>query len=239
MSDYHIGNNRFRYMAALYKSLYMSENRVGRRAITREVVDKWRQQKPPGRFLKRNDPSKGHDSSWEDAGDEMALGKAAKVLGEGAASKNKPGAANSRTQEQPNTIDPGICKESQNSYPVRTSSSAQGLNQIGLGTFERINAQESGRVPNVSPIAGLIGQNWEKLASSHLYSRAVVQAALYNDPYTIVPLNSQDHSQGKENREIEQGQSQSAQEDIIIEGTVDPQRLPVAASLTNVFNDGT
>jgi len=36
------------------------------------IIDKWRKQTPPGRFLIRTDPAKKEESGWHDVNDEVS-----------------------------------------------------------------------------------------------------------------------------------------------------------------------
>lgn len=88
-TNYHIGNHRFRMMADKFTKSYREASRKEKAVIVQELVDSWRAEDPPGRFLTRTDPSKGDQSLWHDAGEEMALKKAAKILTERASAEMK------------------------------------------------------------------------------------------------------------------------------------------------------
>jgi hypothetical protein len=61
----------------------MSASRVGKGKVVSLVVEQWRNQSPPGRFLALTDPKMGEGSPWHDIGDKLALKKTAKRLREG------------------------------------------------------------------------------------------------------------------------------------------------------------
>ncbi|CAB9518421.1 expressed unknown protein [Seminavis robusta] len=81
-TNYHIGNHGFRTMADQYVESYREASRKDKAVIVQQLVDSWRDQTPPGRFLAKSDPGKGENSQWHDVGTEMAIKKASKILTE-------------------------------------------------------------------------------------------------------------------------------------------------------------
>jgi hypothetical protein len=63
-----------------YKDQYQSASKAERQIVVRQVVQEWRSQDPPGRFISRTEPSKGTRSFWHDVGDEVARRKAMYVV---------------------------------------------------------------------------------------------------------------------------------------------------------------
>lgn len=86
-TNYHIGNSRFRYFVNQYKQRYQAASREERQTVVQEIIDAWRSQDPPGRFLTRSNPSGSDRCLWHDVGNEMAFKKTIKVLGEGLGAK--------------------------------------------------------------------------------------------------------------------------------------------------------
>jgi hypothetical protein len=75
------GNLNFRRFAETYKERYKQAPKVYKPVVAAEVVAAWRNQNPPGRFLARTDSSTS-DSLWYDVGDDHAIKRATKTLGE-------------------------------------------------------------------------------------------------------------------------------------------------------------
>jgi hypothetical protein len=71
-TNYHIGNSRFRHFCRSYKKKYKTASKEGRQAVVQEIVDDWRSQNPPGRFLARTNPTDKEISMWHDVGDEAS-----------------------------------------------------------------------------------------------------------------------------------------------------------------------
>ena len=71
-----------------YRQRYREASRKDKTVIVQELVDSWRAEDPPERFLAKTDPSKGDDSMWHDVGIERALKKAAKILTEKSVSEH-------------------------------------------------------------------------------------------------------------------------------------------------------
>ena len=80
------GNKRFRAIVNQFKKQYEKCSRHEKTAMAEALVRKWREQSPPGRFLKFNDLS----GLWEDVG-KKARSKCSQLLREGI-SKNREGA---------------------------------------------------------------------------------------------------------------------------------------------------
>ena len=64
-----------------FQPRYKKASKQEKPKIAREVVQSWRNQEPPGRFLVRTDKGRS-DSNWHDVGDLLALKRATKTLGE-------------------------------------------------------------------------------------------------------------------------------------------------------------
>ena len=78
-TNHHVGNRKFRILIDEFKPRYLKAKRVDKPLIAMEVVNKWRSQKPPGRFLKEK------DKKWCDVGDPRAREKTSQALREKAA----------------------------------------------------------------------------------------------------------------------------------------------------------
>jgi hypothetical protein len=102
-TNYHVGTGRFRCLAEQHKDEYISaESTEDRKAVARKVVAQWRAQNPPGRFLTKSDPSSnGGKGFWRDVGDNMAMRRATKILGE----KSKKTKAASKTSQKKRSRD--------------------------------------------------------------------------------------------------------------------------------------
>lgn len=79
-STYHCGNIAFRQLVEDHKTKYYTCPRAHKSRVVAEVVQKWRQLTPPGRFLTRTNPAAGEKSPWHDVGDGRALKKASHSL---------------------------------------------------------------------------------------------------------------------------------------------------------------
>jgi hypothetical protein len=79
-STYHCGNIAFRQLVEDHKTKYYTCPRAHKSRVVAEVVQKWRQLSPPGRFLTRTHPGAGDKSPWHDVGDGRALKKASHSL---------------------------------------------------------------------------------------------------------------------------------------------------------------
>ena len=85
----HCGNVSFRQMVNEHKLRYLAASKVEKPKVAREVVQLWRAQDPPGRFLARKDDSrkgpgsvKAEGNVWYDVGDKKAREKASQCLRE-------------------------------------------------------------------------------------------------------------------------------------------------------------
>jgi hypothetical protein len=47
-------------------------SKVGRQTVVQEIIDDWRAQDPPGRFVARTNPEDKEMSAWHDVGDEAS-----------------------------------------------------------------------------------------------------------------------------------------------------------------------
>lgn len=76
----HIGNVNFRGFIKQWKPKYAAANRVDKPKVAGEVVGKWRQKNPPGRFLVQVRTS--NRNLWNDVGDRKARQKTSQSLRE-------------------------------------------------------------------------------------------------------------------------------------------------------------
>jgi hypothetical protein len=88
------GNIQFREIVQKHKLRYLVASKVEKPKVAREVVQLWREQDPPGRFLARKDDSrkgpgsvKAEGTIWFDVGDKKAREKASQCLREQAKEK--------------------------------------------------------------------------------------------------------------------------------------------------------
>jgi len=79
-TTYHPGNIRFRELVTSRKMAYITAKRTQKRNVAMEVVNAWRDQSPPGRFLKYDEVK----SLYVDVGDTEARIKTAQALREDA-----------------------------------------------------------------------------------------------------------------------------------------------------------
>ena len=77
------GNIKWRLIIAEKKDEYNSSLRTGKPIIAMEIVSIWRDQSPPGRFLRKDDET----GLWDDIGDEDARIKCSQTLRERKESK--------------------------------------------------------------------------------------------------------------------------------------------------------
>uniref|UniRef100_A0A7S3DZ12 DUF6824 domain-containing protein n=1 Tax=Entomoneis paludosa TaxID=265537 RepID=A0A7S3DZ12_9STRA len=75
-NNQHSGNEKLRMLARGESANYRVSTKKGKSAISRDIVQKMRDLKPPARFLKRDTDS----GEWEDVGDDIAREKASQVL---------------------------------------------------------------------------------------------------------------------------------------------------------------
>lgn len=83
-STYHGGNIAFRQLVEQHKTKYYTCPRANKSRVVAEVVRKWRNMNPPGRFLTRTSAAVPGETAaqmtWEDVGDRRALKKASHSL---------------------------------------------------------------------------------------------------------------------------------------------------------------
>jgi hypothetical protein len=82
-TNHHTGNIRWRLIVGDKKKGYKSSPRNGKPLIAMEIVRIWRNQSPPGRFLKLNEQT----GLWDDVGDEDSRIKCLQALRERKESK--------------------------------------------------------------------------------------------------------------------------------------------------------
>jgi len=82
----HIGNIDFRKVVNSHKIKYLACSKVDKPKVAREVVKLWRQMDPPGRFLAKQESTKGptgeEKNLWHEVGDKKAREKASQCLRE-------------------------------------------------------------------------------------------------------------------------------------------------------------
>lgn len=77
-TNHHQGNKRYRLLVEEKKVEYVNSKRLDKPVVALNIVKKWREQSPPGRFLKL-DEKKG---TWSDVGDKKAREKTSQALRE-------------------------------------------------------------------------------------------------------------------------------------------------------------
>jgi hypothetical protein len=82
-TNHHPGNVRWRLIVEGKKNGYKSSPRNGKPLIAMEIVQIWRIQSPPGRFLRLNEQT----GLWDDIGDEDSRVKCSQALRERKESK--------------------------------------------------------------------------------------------------------------------------------------------------------
>jgi hypothetical protein len=80
-SNTHVGNVRFRSLISDHKIAYLSAGKSQKPEMAMNIVNMWRGQSPPGRFLAKTNP-KSEDSLWHDVGDRKAKEKVSQCLRE-------------------------------------------------------------------------------------------------------------------------------------------------------------
>ena len=65
-----------------YKKRYAEASKLDKPHVAELVVQQWRAQTPPGRFLTLTNPEEGSLSKWHDVGDKRARRKCAQALRE-------------------------------------------------------------------------------------------------------------------------------------------------------------
>ena len=77
-TNHHQGNKRYCLLVEEKKVEYVNSKRLDKPVVALNIVKKWREQSPPGRFLKL-DEKKG---TWSDVGDKKAREKTSQALRE-------------------------------------------------------------------------------------------------------------------------------------------------------------
>lgn len=77
-TNHHEGNKRYRKMVELRKVDYVNSKRLDKPLVALDIIRQWRDQKPPGRFLKLDEAS----GLWSDVGDKKAREKTSQALRE-------------------------------------------------------------------------------------------------------------------------------------------------------------
>jgi hypothetical protein len=77
-TNHHTGNKKYRALVNKYKPEYHAANRSVKPLIAMRIVREWREQDPPGRFVKQDEVTK----LWHEVGDEKARGKTSQSLRE-------------------------------------------------------------------------------------------------------------------------------------------------------------
>lgn len=77
-TNHHAGNKRYRKIVESRKADYVNAKRLDKPLIAFDIVQKWRSQVPPGRFLKLNEDT----GIWNDVGDRKAREKTSQALRE-------------------------------------------------------------------------------------------------------------------------------------------------------------
>lgn len=77
-TNHHTGNKRYRKMVEGRKVDYVNSKRLDKPLVALNIIQRWRGQKPPGRFLKFDDKKE----SWLDVGDKKAREKTSQALRE-------------------------------------------------------------------------------------------------------------------------------------------------------------
>eukprot|EP00567_Pseudictyota_dubia_P011423 CAMPEP_0197443630 /NCGR_PEP_ID=MMETSP1175-20131217/9324_1 /TAXON_ID=1003142 /ORGANISM="Triceratium dubium, Strain CCMP147" /LENGTH=910 /DNA_ID=CAMNT_0042974293 /DNA_START=162 /DNA_END=2894 /DNA_ORIENTATION=+ len=77
-TNHHIGNKRYRKMVEDRKVDYVNSKRIDKPLVALNIIRKWRDQDPPGRFLKLDEKS----GLWHDVGDKKAREKTSQALRE-------------------------------------------------------------------------------------------------------------------------------------------------------------
>lgn len=85
-TNHHPGNKRYRLMVERRKADYVNSKRLDKPLVALEIIKVWREQEPPGRFLKMDD----NTGLWSDVGDKKAREKTSQALREKAPLLKKP-----------------------------------------------------------------------------------------------------------------------------------------------------
>lgn len=77
-TNHHDGNKRYRTMVEKRKVDYVNSKRLDKPLVALDIIREWRNQKPPGRFLKLDEKT----DLWFDVGDKKAREKTSQALRE-------------------------------------------------------------------------------------------------------------------------------------------------------------
>ena len=77
-TNHHPGNKRYRKLVEGRKVDYVNSKRLDKPLVALEIIQEWRSQKPPGRFLKIDE----NTGMWHDVGDKKAREKTSQALRE-------------------------------------------------------------------------------------------------------------------------------------------------------------
>ena len=77
-TNHHPGNKRYRKMVEDKKLDYVNSKRLDKPLVALEIIKAWREQQPPGRFLKLDEKT----GMWFDVGDKKAREKTSQALRE-------------------------------------------------------------------------------------------------------------------------------------------------------------
>lgn len=77
-TNHHSGNKRYRKMVEDRKIDYVNSKRLDKPLVALDIIRIWRNQDPPGRFLKLDEKTK----KWNDVGDKKAREKTSQALRE-------------------------------------------------------------------------------------------------------------------------------------------------------------
>lgn len=244
-TNYHIGNSRFRYFVNQYKQRYQAASREERQAVVQEIIDAWRSQDPPGRFLTRSNPSGSDRCLWHDVGNEMAFKKTIKVLGEGLGAKRRKPSKGKGTPSQSKK------SRRQSSEAPKTPTPARSAGAIGVagGNLHVSTLAMHGGIAtaHIAPPAGAGVASFQNQAPSD--TTAAHQSDQPNAHYaTMISQMNQFKDQNKLGATTRQAPRRCAPEEVAsdessvptVSSTTRPRSSqeypPIAASLTDVFS---
>ena len=81
-TNLYCGNKRFRELVDTNKPMYNESKRLDKPRVAMMIVNKWREQEPPGRFLKQINNGTNGDVEWNEVGDTKAREKTSQALRE-------------------------------------------------------------------------------------------------------------------------------------------------------------
>lgn len=197
-----------------------------------EIIDAWRAQDPPGRFLTRTDPASRERSLWRDVGDEAAFKKTVKVLGEGLGVKRKSNrdvTQHGPKRQQHRGGDTGTAQAASLQGGTVMMSATGGSEQSPSFTYFGAGHGSNGRAihPNPQP-SSAPAMNYPGTSSTGQTS-ATITTGLHSTNISIHPDATGSSTQARHYFQV-QPPSQQSREDSNVSA------LPVAASLTKVFN---